>query len=236
MFFRTRIISNLNSRFTWMCIVVFLPAIVYSQEISDSAQTVRDSLQDARMDRIEWQADRRMDRFDEDQARQDGSLDSMGTGLELLLDQVEKLDRDGSFQAEQLEQLEEELERMAEASRAYQDRLRNTLWISASFLLLLLIVSFLILYVYGLNTRVLLDRFRRRQKQWRKSLSQDMDRQEEVFLDALSSQNVRIKEEMKRQRKELRAEIRSESRAARKKALKAVAKSFKGLKIKKKKS
>jgi hypothetical protein len=205
--------------------------MVHSQ--ADSVQAVRDSLQDARMDRMERldnRTEKHLYQLDGEQLLQDQTIDSLATELDRVREELKLLAMDREHQAEQLEILGEELEQTIETSRINHSRLRNSLWISGTVAFLLLLASFLILFVYGHNTRQLLGRLRKRQNRLRKMVTQDMERQEEVFMDALSSQHIRIRTEMKQQRKELKAEIRKQ-----KKAWKSISDSLKRLKIKKRK-
>ena len=188
-----------------------VPQIAMGQVTGDSTTIDLDSIQDARMDRMEWQTGRQVNRLNEGQARQDAALDSADQVLDALREKVSRLDRDRESQSEQLRQLEEELARTSEASRMYQEKLRNAVWISGTFLLLLLIASFLVLFVYGLKTRHLMERFR----------------------DKLKRLGRELRGELKSQKKTLRSEIKSVNKATRRKSMKAITDSIKGLKVKK---
>ena len=163
--------GTLNTGLAWMAVLCLIPLLSWSQVPEDSLKENRDSIQDARMDRMERRTERRLDQVEGDQETFDGSIDSIGVILDSFRHHLEWLDLEEQSQSEKLLLLGEELEATRESSRIYLERLKVILWISGIVILVMLSASFVILLIYGLKTRHLLYRLRWKQKQIRKELT-----------------------------------------------------------------
>lgn len=216
----------------WMGIFLLVPRPASGQAAGDSVRLDYDSIQDARMDRMDWRTDRRFERIEGDQDLLGGSVDTMGIILDSFRHHLERLDVEKQSQSEKLLLLGEELEATRESSRIYQEKLKVTLWISGMIILVLLSASFLVLLLYGLKTRQLLDRFRWKQKQIRKDLSGQIETQEELFLRALSVQDQKLRAELRTQKSAVKKAAR---KMARKTSRKTVMEAIRKFKLKKRK-
>ncbi len=197
----------LKTGIIWTALLILIPQQGWSQVPADSVKSSYDSLQDARTERLEWRTGRQLEQLERARELSQSALDSMELMIGNLRQQAVDREVESQVLSEKLSLLGEELERTSESSRRYRKQLHQTLWITGSVLLALLVASFLIVFLYGVNTRHLLKRFRWKQKQVRKQLSAEISSQEELFLDALSQQYLQVKGELKTHRKKLRKEI-----------------------------
>jgi hypothetical protein len=163
-----------NKGFTWLVALLMIPRMAWPQSLRDTAGAIRDSILDARMDRLEWQANRRMDLMQERLDETRLQIDSIVPILEELHRDLTRLEQEKLTQSEMIEGLREELEASRASSELYRERLQRTLWLSATALLTLLFAVFIFLLLYSLKTRHLLDRLNWRLEQVRKELWDEM--------------------------------------------------------------
>jgi len=165
-----------------------------------------DSIQDVRTNQLERRVDRRMDQLEGEQMDNGESLDSMGLILEDLLNHMEHLERDKQFQSEQLSLLQDEIEHSQEASRQYRKGLQRVLWIVGSVILILLSTSFLVLLLFSLKTRSLMDRLKWKQKR----LGSELKAQKKEVRRAMRSQKMEIRKGARVKKKSVRKITRKE--------------------------
>lgn len=175
-----------------------LPVDSMARSPSDSTMLDRDSIQDARMDRIERSASRTSDRVDGTLKLLTTETDSLDREMTVLKEQVEKLDREKQSLDKGLQQVTRELEILHESSTIFRERLQLSLWLSSAILLLLLSASFAILRIYGIRTRHLMDLFGAKQRQDKKELSRRIANQEDRFMGALKALKRRFKMELRK--------------------------------------
>jgi hypothetical protein len=152
--------------------MISIPA--WSQFGADSSRAGYDSIQDARMERMEWRTNRRFNLLEEVLKGDREALDSMGLAMKSLRQQLEHLGQQGQVRSEKLSMLEEELESSRRAAQQYRDSLRRFLWISGMLIVLLIGLSFLILLLFGMKTRHLVERLRWKQKQVNRELAGEL--------------------------------------------------------------
>ena len=172
-----------------------------------------DSIQDLRTNQLERRVERRLDQIEGEQVEAVESLDSLGLILEDLLNHLEHLDQDRLLQSERLSLLQDEIEHSRESSLEYRKGLQRILWIVGSVMLILLVASFLVLLLFSLKNRSLLDRLNWRQKRF----SSELKKQKKELQSALRSQKKEFRKESiirkrsirKRTRKELQRRLKS---------------------------
>jgi hypothetical protein len=188
--------------------LAMMPLPAWSQFQADTIRERYDSIQDARMERMEWRSNRRFNRLEEVQQAQREALDSMALVTEGLRQQLEHLERRGQIQSEKLSMLEEELESSRRSSLEYRDSLQRFLWVSGMLILLLIGLSFLILLLFGMKTRHLVERLRWKQKQVNRELAGEIEHQEKLFFGALQAQKDSLQGELKAHKRESKRTIR----------------------------
>ena len=170
--------------------------------------TAYDSLQDARVERLEWNTGKQLRQLQGIQDQAVASIDSLERFITGLQHQLISLEEDNQLMSERLSLLMGELESTRASTFRYRKQLHQTLWISGSVLLFLILASFIYLLLYEVNTRQLLERYRLKQKRVRQQLSSEVKSQEKQLLDALSQQYREVKQELKAQRKKVRKAVR----------------------------
>jgi hypothetical protein len=169
--FSKKIYQGIRSKgFAWLVALLMIPRMAWPQTLQDTAWAIRDSILDARMDRLEWQANRRMELMQERVDETRFQIDSIVPVLEQLHRDLTRLEQEKLAQSEMIRGLGVELEASRASSERYRERLQRTLWLSATVLLTLLFAVFIILLLYSLKTRHLLDRLNWRLEQVRKEL------------------------------------------------------------------
>jgi hypothetical protein len=175
--------------------LAMMPLPAWSQFQADTIRERYDSIQDARMERMEWRSNRRFNRLEEVQQAQREALDSMALVTEGLRQQLEHLEHRGQIQSEKL-------------SLEYRDSLQRFLWVSGMLILLLIGLSFLILLLFGMKTRHLVERLRWKQKQVNRELAGEIEHQEKLFFGALQAQKDSLQGELKAHKRESKRTIR----------------------------
>ena len=214
---------------TGTVIMMMLPIEGWSREGVDSVQVNYDSIQDARIDRMEWRNGRRFRIMGEEQEKQQGKVDSIKGAVSDLEIRLQELEEESLFQKEQLEILEKELDETRRISGEYRRRLQHFLWVSGIVILLLLGLTVLILLMFGMKTRQLLERFKRNQQQVSEELSGEISNREAVLMAAISAHDQRVKNDLKLQRRELRQKMKAETKAAEKDTRKRIKKAIRKL-------
>jgi hypothetical protein len=194
-----------------MVVLLLIPLPARSQAGSDSVIVNYDSIQDARMDRMDWRTD------------------SLGGVTDELENRLEKAEEQSVLQRERLKLLEKEIEDARRSSREYQARLRRFLWVSGTVIIFLLGLTFLILLMFGMKTRQLLERFKRNQQKVREELSGEISNQETVLMSAISAHDQRVKDDLKLESRKLRRRIKSEKKATEKDTRKLIKKRMRKL-------
>jgi DNA repair exonuclease SbcCD ATPase subunit len=165
------------------------------QQPEDSLTVDYDSLQDVRVDRLEWWFSRSMEQLDRARSESDREIDSLRGVLQGVRHLNRELGLQNSQQFAQIEELEETANRQQQAFTAYRGRLHTTLWVTGSILLALLFASFLFLLLRSERTRHLLAKLRGEFKVHRKEYRRE-----------LKARSLQQRKELKAQRKELKAQ------------------------------
>lgn len=202
-----------------MLIMLTAPLLVWSQTRQDSMEINYDSIQDVRTNQLERRVDRRLDQIEGEQEETVESLDSMGLILEDLLNHLNHLEQDRQLQSERLSLLKDEIEHSRESSQEYRKGLQRILWIAGSVMLILLVASFLVLLLFSIKNRSLMDRLNWNQKR---------------FSSKLKSQKKEFKNALQSQKKELRKESRIRKRSVRKMTRKELRRRLKSLNLRRK--
>jgi len=158
---------------------------------------------------LEWYTGRQLRQLEGIQDQAWASIDSIERLVTGLQHQLISQEEDNQLLSERLTMLMGELESTRESTFRYRKQLHQTLWISGSVLLFLILAGFIYLLLYEVNTRQLLERFRIKQKRVRKQLSSEISNQEELLLDALSRQYHTVRQELKAQRKKVRKAMKN---------------------------
>jgi hypothetical protein len=210
-------------------ILIFLSLPGWSRDDVDTTGVNYDSIQDQRMDRMEWRNGHRFRIIGEEQEKQQGKLDTIGSAVGDIEIQLEELERESLIQKERMEFLEKELDKASRSSGEYRRKLNHFLWVSGTVILLLVGMTFLILLLYGMKTRQLLERAKKDQKQVKNELSEEISNQEAIFMAALSARDQKANEELKLMGRDLRRRMKTEKKAAEKNTRKRIKKAIRKL-------
>jgi hypothetical protein len=88
--------------------------------------------------------------------------DSLAMELGLMEKRLEQLQKEHLNMDDQIRAQGKQLEDTSAESRDYRQKLQSSLWVAGTILLILLISSFVILLIYSLKTRWLLENLKRR--------------------------------------------------------------------------
>lgn len=199
-----------------------------AQVRDDTVPAGYDSLQDARVNRMEQRIDRRIYRMEENQEDASFRIDSLERMLEALVRQIQQLEKENEVQDEALDgltaglgRLTGEVGRQEEAARLYRAKYRRLLGWSTGGILLLLSAGFVFLLVFSIRTRQLLktkirgvmegtdtalNRIKRKQKKFREKLLARVEADHRALRSRIRAQRKAVR---RTARKEVRAELRS---------------------------
>ena len=90
-------------------------------------------------------------------------------------------------------------------------------------------MTFLILLLYGVQTRQRLERVKKDQNQVRNELSEEISSQEAIIMAALSARDQKANEELKLMGRDLRRRMKTQKKAAEKNTRKRIKKAIRKL-------